>query len=58
MYVKHLRLLYLLRGEKVTKPIWNFAGQVEDAAEIFFEQSYDDIDEYRRNESLTDMHLR
>lgn len=55
---KHLRLLYLLKGEKVTRPIWHFGDQVEGAAERYFDQYYDDIDNYRRSEVITDIYLR
>jgi hypothetical protein len=51
---KHLRLLYLLKGEKVTKPQWNFGGQVEERADRDFERFYDDIDDCRRDEIMSD----
>jgi hypothetical protein len=35
---KRLRLLYLLKNQKHTNPIWHFGDQVEDIAVRHFEQ--------------------
>lgn len=43
---KHLRILYLLKNEKKTKPIWQFGPQVEETVDEYFERYYDDIESY------------
>ncbi|WP_141732401.1 hypothetical protein [Oligoflexus tunisiensis] len=41
---KHLRILYLLKGEKKTKPAWHFDSQVEEATDEYFERFYKGIE--------------
>ncbi|HYX38493.1 MAG TPA: hypothetical protein VE954_35775 [Oligoflexus sp.] len=40
---KRLRLLYLLKQQKHTRPTWGFSDQVQDAVDKHFERHYDDI---------------
>jgi hypothetical protein len=50
---KRLRLLYLLKDEKKTKPVWHFDDQVEETVDQYFERYYDDIDSYWSREVIT-----
>ncbi len=40
---RYFKVLYLLKDRKVTKPLWNFDGQVEAAVKSYFSKHFADI---------------
>jgi hypothetical protein len=49
---KLFRLMYLLKDEKKTKPLWKFTPKVEQVIDRYFDQYFDDPDSYSLDEVI------